>query len=379
MAADACVDAGLRMVSLSDETVAAIDAVRLHGRPTANPVDLAFDATAHDYAAALDAVLVDPDVDVALVVHGPYDADEPDEVAAVLDRVAARHPTSTIVSCIYGQPTTVTGGGVPIFAFPDDAAYALGWMARYGVWRTTELSGEVLACPAADEVESLVSRLLAEDERVELEPDAARGLLRAGGLDVVPITVVRSADELCAVQLDGPVALKAESHDVGATTQRRGVALDLTGLDDVLSAADTIIEGMGDDAWPMIVQPMVEPGTDVRVSVATHPVVGPVVRVGPGGGAGRFAPSPRRVLPLTDRGADELLTESRLDDVLDERSRGHVVDLVRRLCAIVDAAPEVTELTCDPVIVRPDGVDVIEVRATLAEVGVDEALRVRHL
>ena len=136
---------------------------------------------------------------------------------------------------------------------------------------------------------------------------------------------------------------------------------------------------MGDDAWPMIVQPMVEPGTDVRVSIGTHPVVGPVVRVGPGGGAGRFAPSPRRVLPITDQGAEELVTESGLDDVLDADSRRHMVDLIRRLCAIVDAAPEVTELTCDPVIVRPDGADIVEVRATLADVGVDDVPLVRRL
>ena len=56
-----------------------------------------------------------------------------------------------------------------------------------------------------------------------------------------------------------------------------------------------------------------------------------------------------------------------------------MVDLVRRLCAIVDAAPEVTELTCDPVIVRPDGADVIEVQATLAEVSVDDVPLVRRL
>jgi len=379
MAADACVKAGLRLVTLAEGTLAAIDERRLHGRRTTNPVDLPFDASPEDYAAVLDAVLVDPDVDVALVVHAPDDPSEPGEVAAVLDQASVQHPTTTVVSCIYGQRTTVTDGGVPMFAFPDDAAYALGWMARYGVWRASELSGEVLACATPEEVEALVERLLAEDERVELEPDAARGLLRAGGVEVVPITVIRSPEELDALELDGPVALKAESHDVGATTQRRGVALDLHDRDDVLAAAATIVEGMGDGAWPMLVQPMVEPGTDVRVSIGTHPVVGPVVRVGPGGGAGRFAPSPRRVLPLTDLGADELVTESGLDDVLDAESRRHVVDLVRRLCAIVDAAPEVTELTCDPVIIRPDGADLVEVRATLAEVGVDDVPLVRRL
>ncbi|HAS12848.1 MAG TPA: hypothetical protein DCS55_20420, partial [Acidimicrobiaceae bacterium] len=63
----------------------------------------------------------------------------------------------------------------------------------------------------------------------------------------------------------------------------------------------------------------------------------------------------------------------------DDDSRRHVVDLVRRLCAIVDSAPEVTELTCDPVIVRADGADVIEVRATLADVAADDVPLVRRL
>src|SRR5690606_39561839 len=121
-------------------------------------------------------------------------------------------------------------------------------------------------------------------------------------------TVVRSPADLETLEVRGPVALKAEAHDVGATTHRRGVALDLQDRDDVLAAATNVVEGMGEDAWPMVVQEMVESGVDVRISIATHPVVGPVVRVGPGGGAGRFAPSPRRVLPLTDRGADELIS-----------------------------------------------------------------------
>lgn len=379
MAADACVNAGLRMVTLSEQTLAAIDEVRLHGRRTTNPVDLPFDASPEDYRTVLDAVLVDPEVDVALVVHAPDDPDEPDEVAAALEQAVAQHPASTVVSCIYGQRTTVTDGGVPMFAFPDDAAYALGWVARYGVWRSAELSGEVLACPTEDEVVTLVERLLADDERIELEPDAARGLLRAGGVEVVPVTVVRSPDDLETLEVSGRVALKAEAHDVGATTQRRGVALDLHDHDDVLAAAAAIVEGMGDDAWPMVVQEMVESGVDVRISIATHPVVGPVVRLGPGGGAGRFAPSPRRVLPLTDQGAEELVTESGLHEVLDDDSRRRVVDLVRRLCAIVDSAPEVTELTCDPVIVRADGADVIEVRATLADVAADDVPLVRRL
>lgn len=379
MAADACVSAGLELTALEAATVERIDDIRLHGRRTTNPVDLRYDAAADDYSAVLDAVLADPGVDVCLVVHAPYDFSQPDSLTDALDRAAAQHPDTTIVACVYGEHPTRTPGGVPIFDFPDDAAFALGWVARYGTWRAGEAAGEILRCPQPEAVQHLVERLVAQDGEVRLEPEAARALLVAGGVEVVPVHVVRDRDDLASLPLGGPVALKAESHTVGATTQRRGVALDLQGHDDVLAAAENILAGMGEDAWPMLVQPMVDPGTDVRISVSTHPVVGPVVRVGPGGGAGRFADAPRRVLPITDLGADELVTESGLDDALDPAARQHLVDLVRRLCAIVDAAPEVTRLVCDPVIVRSDGVSVIEVRATLAAVEVDDTPLVRRL
>ena len=379
MAADACVAAGLELAALSEATVAAIDDVRLHGRATTNPVDLRYDAPVDDYGQVLDAVLADPGVDVALVVHAPYEPGVPASLVAELDRASAQHPGATLVSCIYGEHPTVTAGGVPVFDFPDDAAFALGWYARYGTWRASEAAGEVLACPSPDDVAALVDRLLGEDERIEVEPEAARALLAAGGVQPVPIQVVRALDELEALEVGEPVALKAEAHHVGATTQRRGVALDLHDRDDVRTAAHTILEGMGDEAWPMLVQPMVESGTDVRIAIGTHPVVGPVVEVGPGGGAGRFATPVRRVLPVSDRGAEDLVAESELDEVLDDRSRANLVGLVRALCAIVDAAPEVTELVCDPVIVRPDGADVIEVRVTLAPVELDDAPLVRRL
>lgn len=379
MAADACVAAGLELAQLQPDTVAAIDELRLHGRPAANPVDLRYDAAGEDYARVLGAVLSDPGVDVALVVHAPYDPGAPTSLAAVLDEAASAHPGTTVVSCVYGAPPAVTEGGVPVFAFPDDAAFALGWYARYGTWRSSEEAGEVFVCADPRGVVDLVDRLLGDDERVDLDPEAARALLAAGGVDPVPVEVLRSPEALVELRVEGPVALKSDAHHVGAATQRMGVALDLHDRDDVLAAAQAILDGMGDQAWPMIVQPMVESGTDVRIAVSTHPVVGPVVQVGPGGGAGRYATPTRRVLPVTDRGVEDLVAESELDDALDDASRAHVIVLVRSLCAIVDAAPEVTELVCDPVIARPDGVDVVEVRATLATVEADDAPLVRRL
>ncbi len=379
MAADACVDAGLTLAPLAESTLAAIDDLRLRGRRGSNPVDLAYDAGTDAYRTVLDAVLVDPGVDIALVVHAPYDTGDIDSMAAVLDRAAADHPGVTVVACIYGTHPPVTAGGVPVFDFPDEAAYAVGRAARHTAWRASEEQGEVLALDDPAPVAALVHETLGGAHRRLVAPDVARQILRAGGLDPVPVTVLHSLDDLDGVEVEGLLALKSEHHLPGAATRGGGVDLDLFDLDEVRGAAAAIAETLGDRAWPMILQPMVAPGTDVRVSVETHPVVGPVVRVGPGGAASRFVDAPRRVLPLTDIGARELLAESGMSDALDVDARAHVLDLVRRLAAIVDAAPEVLELSCNPVLVRPDAADIVEVRVVLQSVRPDEMPLVRRL
>lgn len=371
MAADACVTAGLELVGLDERTEAVIDAHRLHGRAASNPVDLSYDADEDRYAAVLDAVLVDPAVDMVLVAHAPYDFEDHERITAVLDRVAARHPDATIAACIYGDHPAVTDGGIPVFDFPDDAALALGRVARYGLWLAAETSGTVRTAPDARAVSEKARALLGDEARRTLEPDEARALLQAGGVATVPVQVLRNADELPSSLTEGRVALKAEHHRRGATTQSAGVALDLHDLEAVREAVDAIAVALGDDAWPMLLQPMVAPGTDVRIAVETHPIVGPVVQVGPGGGAGRYAAAPQRVLPVSDLAAGELVDEAGLDVVLDAEARLHLLELIRSVGAVVDAAPEVAELVCDPVILRADGADVVEVQIALSQVRPD--------
>ncbi|MDZ7674066.1 MAG: GNAT family N-acetyltransferase [Acidimicrobiales bacterium] len=379
MAADACVTAGLELAGLSQSTLGAIDDRRLHGRHGANPVDLRYDAGADDYAAVLDAVLADPTVDVALVVHAPYTLDDHDEITAAIDRSRARHPDVTVVACYYGTHVPVTPGGVPVFDFPDAAAHALGRVVRHRLWLDAERAGTVLELDDADTVEAAVRAAVVPGERAVLTPAVGRDVLAAAGVTTVPVQVLDSRGGVGEVAIDEPVAAKSEAHIPGARTRDAGVALDVTTVDELEGAVDDIVAGLGDDAFPIVVQPMVDSGTDVRVAVETHPVVGPVLRVGPGGGAGRFTDAARQVLPVTDAGARELVDGSAVAELLDDRAQDHLVELVRRLGAVVDAAPEIVELICDPVIVRADAADVVEVRIAVEEVRARATPPVRRL
>lgn len=386
MAADACVDAGLTLTDLSPATREAIDGHRLHGRSLANPVDLRYDAASEQYEPVLDAVMVDADVDVVLFVHAPYGPGDEARVSAMLDRAAANHPDVTLVACIYGPHPAVTPGGVPVFDFPDEAAHAVGSVVRHRLWLDAQRAGEMLSVRDPEAVLGAARALLGGDRHRELNAHEARQLLDLAGVASVPVHVIGDEDALASRVADGfafdgapHIAVKAEHHDSGATTVQGGVALDLRDGNDVMAAARSIVEHLGDAAWPLLIQPMVTSGYDVQIAIETHPVVGPVVRLGPGGGAARFGSAPQRVLPISDVGVRELVVESGLADLLDAESIEHVVALVRRIAALADAAPEVANLVCNPVIARPDGADVVEVSVTLEAVQPDQRPPVRRV
>ncbi len=121
---------------------------------------------------------------------------------------------------------------------------------------------------------------------------------------------------------------------------------------------------------PALVQAMVEPGVDVAVRVAPHPIVGPVMTLKSGGVAGALDPaSDLQVLPVSDLDAARIVDASHLAEVLDAPSRAQLVDLLLRVSALAEQVPEVVSLSLDPVIVRPDGATIID---TTIEVAVRE-------
>ena len=379
MAADACAQAGLELATLSESTLDRIGSLRLDGRRATNPIDLRYDAEPEHYTEVLDAVLSDNGVDIVLVAHAPYEADDPQKVYALLDAGAVNHPDTTIVACIFGPHQSLTPGGVPIFDFPDEAALAIGAVARYRRWLDLECCGEVFALDHPDHVSSMVREARGRARRATLAAGDARAVLTAAGLPPVSVVALSSVDDVESVVVEGPVAVKAERHAPGAKTRETGVALDVGDADELASAVAAIDASLGEEAWPMLVQPMVAAGTDVRVAVETHPLVGPVVRVGPGGSAGRFADAPRRVLPVTDLVVGQIVDDSGVADLLSDAARANLEEVVRRLAAVVDAAPEIVEVVCDPVIVRDDDADIVELRMIAEAVDADPGPAVRRL
>jgi acyl-CoA synthetase (NDP forming)/RimJ/RimL family protein N-acetyltransferase len=424
-AADACVDAGLL---LADPDPAIHD--KLGVGPTKlrhNPLDLGFLATAADVERVLRGVLADDAVDSVLVVCTPSPRNPSADLVRAIEAARPAASGKPVVAAIFGPHPPVIGlpardpvaqarpaagaagaaggepghvdrgpggdgpghdghelgaGGVPVFDFPDAAAYALGQVTRYGQWRAEPEGRFVQPDGVADTVvrDAVMARLAVHGESW-LPPGDVADLLRTVGLAPIPGRVAGDADEAVAAahDLGYPVAVKMLARDRMAKSEAAGLALDVYGDDHLRATCARMVEARGPAAFPVLVQRMAAPGVDLAVTVADHPLVGPVLTLGAGGVATSLAAAQVQVLPITDADARRCVETSPVASLLDAPTRVRLEDLLLRVGALVEAAEEVVALELNPVILSPDGAAIADARLRLAPVSRDLLPPVRRL
>jgi acyl-CoA synthetase (NDP forming)/RimJ/RimL family protein N-acetyltransferase len=387
LAADACVDAGLRLAEPGDGIRAVVDgttgdAARLRSRT----VDLGFEATGDDLARAVRAVLTDDAVDSVLVVCAPAPRQPIEDLVQAVADARSGSPGKTLIACVFGDhPTTIAPEGaapVPVFDFPDAAAYALGRLTQYASWRS-QPEGDLVVPAGSEPAAARAAALgaLAEGRKGWLPTDMAVRMLAAAGLPVVASHVARDTTSVvaAAAEVGYPVAVKAETRTRLAKTEAGGLALDVHDETELLAAIDSMGRSLGDALWPAVVQPMVAPGIDVAVGVKEHPLVGPVVTLGPGGVATQVSSAEVHVLPLTDLDAQRFVEASPLAPLLDEAARGHLEDLLLRVGGLVEEAREIVGLELNPVMVSAAGAAIADSRVRVAPVEREHLPPVRRL
>ena len=209
-----------------------------------------------------------------------------------------------------------------------------------------------------------------------LPPDTTAALLRCYGIALAELVPVRSEDDAVAAFAAGggvPVVLKADVPGLVHKTDAGGVELDLRTEADVRAAHRRLAGLFSDKLRAVLVQPMIGDGTEVIVGVADDHLFGPLVVFGLGGVATEvLADHAARLTPLTDTDADTLIRSIKAAPLLlghrgtppadVEALRG----LLLRVSRLADDLPEITDLDLNPVIVRPDGVFVVDARVKVA-------------
>jgi acetate---CoA ligase (ADP-forming) len=374
LCADACEAAGLELATLSEETARAVAELLPAEASVANPVDMLGGATAATYAAVVPHVLADPRVDALIVLFAPTVAATAEEVALEVEAAArdagTDKPVLAVIMAAEGipEPLRALGRHVASFAYPESAARALGRAAARAEWLRAP-QGELVDPGGIDReaARAVIDEALGKSDDAWLAPAAARELLLAYGIPVVPERVADGAGSAAtaAAELGFPVVVKSAAPGAHKT-ETGGVALNLDDEASVRAAAERI-------GGPVLVQPMISGGAELLAGVVQDPVFGPLVAFGPGGVfAELIGEAAFRIAPLTNTDARELVTSGKAGRLVagfrgaPAADADALADLVLRLARLGDDLPAVAELDLNPVLARPDGCVAVDARVRVS-------------
>jgi len=369
IAADTLAAAGLVVPPLRAGTVARLHELLPPAAGVSNPVDLAGagEADITSYVAVARTLLADPDADAVVLsgYFGDYAASTPElaaaetAVASDLAAVSERSGRALVVHSMAadGSPAlaALRQGGVPVFERIEHAAAALAGAARWASLTPAELPGFTVARPAGDG-----------------GYQSSRELLASYGLTFPHARFVRDADGAAAAaeEIGYPVALKAMG--LAHKTEAGGVALGLTGEQDLRSAFRVMVHRTQAASFAVEAMAACRDSVELIMGVRQDPSFGPVAMTGLGGTTAELlADTAIALAPLTAERARQLLESLRHAPLLHGWRGAPAVDLdaAARILAAVSLAgaqhPEFSELEVNPVLAHPGGAIALDAHGVL--------------
>jgi acetate---CoA ligase (ADP-forming) len=382
--ADACQAAGVQVPEPSPALATLLACHLPQAASVINPIDMIATATAEDYAGTLGRLADSGEFDAILVIFVPPLVTDARDVAQAIRRTASAHQECAVAAVFMtaqGPPAELSDDAlsVPGYQFPEEAARAIAHAARYGAWRARPAGAALTADP--ETVAAGAAVIDAELARGPgwMTPQAVDELLTLHGVTQAPARVVGSVNAAAAAgrELGWPVALKAVAPGLVHKRDAGAVATSLRTPAELQRAAKAMqasVTAAGYDVRGFIVQPMISDGVELIVGMVQDTSFGPVLACGAGGTNTELLKDVAvRITPVTDRDAPEMLRALKLYPMLTGYRGSPACDiaavetLLVRVSAMVAAHPEIAELDCNPVIVRPDGAIVVDARVRLHE------------
>ncbi len=383
MAADAIEREGLSFAKLTDETIEKLASKLPPAANFHNPVDVLGDALADRYEFALNVVLEDPNVDIALVLLTPQAMTESSATAEAL--VTCRKHNKPILACFMGAEKVRDGvmvlrqGKIPQYDAPESAVATIKAMADYVRWRTRPKRVVKLFPVNRRKVENIIDRHLRKGIR-EIGETESKEILEAYGFVTPKGSVASTAEQAAniAQQLGFPVVLKIWSPDILHKSDVGGVQVGLRSAKEVRDAFDLMMyripKKMPDaDILGVLVQEMCSGGKEVILGMNRDPHFGPLMMFGMGGIMVEVLKDVSFYLaPLTAEEAKQMLLNTKTYQMLSGVRGQEGVDIeiiaegLQRLSQLVTEFPQIQEMDINPYVVGPAGTTAIAVDARMS-------------
>jgi acetyltransferase len=396
LATDALIAGDGKLVSLSDETRTALDAVLPPAWSHANPIDVLGDAGPERYVKTLEIAAQDPSSHGLLVILTPQDMTDPTLTADALRKYGQVAGKPLLASWMGGASVAagadiLNRNDIPTFDYPDSAATAFCYMWRYthnlqALYETPTSADDNRIQPQLAEQIILEAR---QSSRTLLDEHEAKRVLAAYGIPVVETRVATDAAAAVktARELGYPVVLKLYSRSITHKTDVGGVKLDLASDADVEAAFAAIRSKVSELSGPehfqgVTVQPMAKlaDAYELIVGSTSDPQFGPVLLFGFGGQLVEvFRDRALALPPLNATLARRLIERTKIYKALQGvRGRAPVnlallEQILVRFSRLVLEQPWIREIDINPLLAGPTGILALDARVVLYGPEVREA------
>jgi acetyltransferase len=405
LAVDRLIDLGGQLASISAPAMATLDERLPPTWSKANPVDIAGDADAARYAAALEPLLGDPANDAVLVMNVPTALASAAEAASSVEAVVRQHrsklfPPKPVFAVWVGDDgeteAKFEAANIPHFRSETDAVRGFTHLVRYregqNALMATPPSLPVEFAPDVTKARRIAQGALA-DGRGWLDPVEVAKLMAAYSIPIASVALAHDAEEAVAVARPllpaGAVAVKILSPDILHKSDVGGVALNLADEAAVRTAAREILARArtakpearitGVTVHPMIVRPKAR---ELIAGLADDPTFGPIVVFGQGGTAVEVINDKALALPPLDLTlARDLIARTRVSRILNKYRDVPAADITAIALTLVKLAQlaadvsEIREVDLNPLLADETGVVALDARVAIAPVTIDTSRR----
>jgi len=300
LAADCAVERHLRLSRFTEETERTLEKALPDHWSHDNPVDVIGDTTPDRYHAAVEACIVDPNVDGLIAILAPLALTDPVKVSELVIE-SAKKSRKPLVACWMGAPrvresrTLLSENGVPNFTFPGVAVDAMSFLATYHHNQKLLMqSPGPLSESRGPDVEG--ARLIIEgvmaDGRKTLAGIEAKAILSAFHIPTTQAVLARTPNEalMAAQVLCFPVVMKISSQQIEHKSEVDGVRLNITDAQSVRRAFTEIVDRAKKlrpeaEIQGVTVEHMVSSraARELMIGVVRDPIFGPIISFGAGG------------------------------------------------------------------------------------------------
>lgn len=397
LAVDRLAELGGIAPALTPESAAKLDAVLPPTWSKANPIDIAGDADAARYRAALDVLLTDPESDALLVMNVETAVASAPAIAEAVaermkqERARQRSASKPMLAAWVGTDQSVAPlfdkAAIPHFPTEDDAVRAFMHLVNHreamDALMATPPNVSSLFTPDTAAARTIIGAAV-KDGRAWLDPIEIAGLFAAYAIPMVPTLKAENPDDAVAkaesfLTQGSAVAIKILSRDITHKSDVGGVMLRLKTREAVANAAAEVI-ARAKRARPearmdgVMVQPMIvrRSARELILGIADDPTFGPVIVFGRGGTAVEIINDKAVALPPLDMNlARSLVGRTRASRLLPGYRDVPAVppDAVPltliKLSQIAADCPEIYGLDINPLLADENGVLALDARVAV--------------